>query len=69
MVERMDKLTENNIGGKAKNVLGCGSGSSIVTEPKCRVNGVAGICISTSKCNGRSISGFCASPKDIQCCI
>src|SRR5947209_3208965 len=47
--------------------------SALVLSVKagCTVNGVPGICISTSSCassGGTSTPGFCPGPTDIQCC-
>jgi putative chitinase len=54
---------------KAKNALGCGTGTTGVSGPACTANGSSGVCISTSDCKGRSVPGYCKGPANIQCCI
>ena len=53
--------------GKAKNALGCGSGT--VTGPACTANGLKGVCIPTADCKGKPVAGFCAGAANIQCCV
>lgn len=53
--------------GKAKNALGCGSGTA--TGPACTANGQSGVCISTTDCKGKSFAGFCPGAANIQCCV
>jgi putative chitinase len=55
--------------GKAKTALGCSSGTPSAAGPACKVDGVSGVCIATSACKGRAVSGYCSGPKDIQCCV
>jgi putative chitinase len=54
---------------KAKNALGCGTGTGSVTGPACTANGSSGMCIPTSDCKGRSVAGYCKGAANIQCCI
>jgi putative chitinase len=54
---------------KAKNALGCGSGTGTVTGPACTANGEHGVCISTADCKGKSVAGFCSGPANIRCCV
>lgn len=35
----------------------------------CDVDGVDGVCLPTAHCGGRSVSGHCPGPSDMQCCI
>lgn len=35
----------------------------------CDVDGVDGVCLPTARCGGRSVSGHCPGPSNMQCCI
>ncbi len=35
----------------------------------CDVDGVQGVCLPTSRCQGNSVSGRCPGPADMQCCV
>lgn len=39
------------------------------TKPSCSTPVGTGQCMQTSSCSGKSISGYCTGPSDIQCCV
>lgn len=39
------------------------------TAPACSTPSGSGTCLSTSQCGGTPVSGYCAGPSDVQCCV
>ena len=58
-----------NYWSKAKNALGCATGSGSNSGVSCTAEGTTGVCISSASCTGKSLSGLCPGSSDIRCCI